>query len=299
MRKMVIVMLALITILVLCSCTEQKVAKPTEATPTQPAPTTPSEPTQKEYPNLIETKAGEGFLTPESLESNTPCQVRVLKVRDLEKTEELYYDLCIEVNTGTETLNLKLIEYYYFAPEFDELRFADVDGDSIEEIFLCHDTGGIGGFGVYCNWVLKVDGDDIRILYEDPKERSDVGFKSRMIDGYQMEVTNELTGYQLVFEARKYDYYAFDENGKVNHGDYSFFMDSLFYEFVPQDWDNDGTDEILAKRYTSFISRADYIGTACCILEFNMQSQQFEVVEAWYEPAEDVNVPIERQNADQ
>lgn len=298
--KMMVILLLIVSLL--WGCTAQNTEKPDTTKETEPEKieTTPSEELSDEekYPPIIETNTGEGFLTPESIASDTPCKVRVLKVRDLEKTEEIYYDLFIEVNTGTETINLKLIEYYYFAPELDELQFADVDGDGMEEIFLCHNTGGNGGFGVYCNWVLKVDGDEIRILYEDPEERNDIGFKSRMIDGYQMEVTNELTGYQLVFEVRKYDYYAFDENGKVKREDYSFFMDSLFYEFAPQDWDNDGADEIFAKRYTSLISRADYIGTACCILKFNMERQQFEIVEVWYEPAEDVNIPMERQTTD-
>lgn len=294
MKYLKIPMVILIMIALLCGCTAKNETKINKADPTIPE-TAPAE-TQKEEqtPPVIESMTGEGFLTPESKESGEPCTVRILRIRDEAETEYEVYYLYLEVDTGTQVLQRKMAECFSFTgPRGDSMYFEDMDGDGTDELIFHHDTGGCGGAGSFRSWVLKVQGQELQVLFEDPKSNdplSDFGFKSRMIDGYQMEVTNSITGYQLVFEARRYEKYCFDENGKPT-SDCPFIVDSLFYQFEPQDWDEDGISEIVAKRHTSIRGRSDGVGVACCVLKFNTDTQKFELIEAWYEPADDINQP--------
>jgi len=72
----------------------------------------------------------------------------------------------------------------------------------------------------------------------------------------------------------------------------------LFFSFEPKDTDGDGIYEIEGKQYTSLIGRADYVGTASCILKYNTQSKVFEVIDAWYEPDDDINTPPKPSNTE-
>ena len=155
-----------------------------------------------------------------------------------------------------------------------------MDGDGIQEILIHNDTGGCGGFGLFTTYVLKVEENDIRILFENFSE-FDTGFESRFLDGYQMEIKNKITGYTLVYDVKEQYGEYIDGSSKMPSGK---IMLDPFYVFEPKDTDDDGISEILCKQYTSYIGHADYTGTACCVLKFNNQTQAFEVINAWYEP---------------
>lgn len=280
MRKMIIILTVLISILVLCSCTKQKAAKPTEATPTQPVPTTPSEPVEKERPDVWECATAEGYVTKESLDSGTLCQVYLTKERDKKnQTYKYSYDLYITVYIGDQVIKEKLESGVSTLP-VDSMYLGDVDGDGSQEIVIHNNTGGVGGFGLWRVWVLKLEDDEFDILFKNFDE-FDTGFESRFLDGYQMEVTNCITDYKLVFDVKEGHRKYIEEADKLPSDE--IWLDP-FYEFVPDDVDNDGISEIVCKQYTSIYGHADYTGSACCVLKFNTDAQNFEVVDAWYEP---------------
>lgn len=234
---------------------------------------------EEKYPEVIECGTLEGYLTPESVATNTPCQVRLMKERTGLSKEEYSYPLYISVDTGTQVFKKMLTELNPWA-DWDELYLADVDGDGVQEILVHSNTGGVGGFGLWYTWVLKLDGEEIRVLFENFDE-FDTGFESRFLEDYQLEVTNRLTGYRLVFEVNEGWRRYLDELGKLP--DWQIEMDP-FCEFVPEDVDDDGISEIVCRQYTSIYSHADYTGTACSVLKFSKDWKTFVVVDAWYEP---------------
>lgn len=232
---------------------------------------------ENEPPQIIEGVTGEGFLTEESLETQSPCQVRLFRQ---EQKLDYGYTVFVEVTAGKRVLQKEL--GFSTPPALgDDLYFADIDGDAIQEIIVHYDTGGCGGFGSFVSMVLKLENDEIHALLE--TYEFDTGFSSSFADGYQMTVVNEHTGYSLAFDAKEhYSEGFFDENGKAK-SQYSFFIDS-FYEFAPQDVDKDGIYEIACKQYAHLQGHSDYVGDACSILKYNAETQTFEVIDAWFEP---------------
>lgn len=261
-----------------CSKVSPNIPKTTGAT----TPQTESEetsPTEKTYPEMMEDASAEGFVTKESKDSNTPCQIRTRKYRKGTPNDGAFA-LYIEVDTGAQILKKELEPLVAPLPTGSKLFLGDIDGDGIQEILVHFNTGGCGGFGSYCSWVLKVENDGIRVLFEYSRE-FDAGFESRFLEGYQMQVKNNITGYTLVYDVKdKYGAYI-DSSEKLPSG--RFEIDS-FYAFEPKDVDDDGISEILCKQYTSYIGHSDYTGTACSVLQFNSKTQAFEVIDAWYEP---------------
>ena len=261
----------LLVFFVLCGCAQQN---PPETTPTVTVD-------EHDYPDVLECAAAEGFVTAQSIAANTPCPVRLTKYRDHDASpsDGILYDLCIEIDTGTTVLKKVLAAGVSFLQE-DSLFFGDVDGDQIQEIFIQENTGGLGGFGLWQTWILKAEGSDIRVLFEN-FDGFDTGFCSRFLDGCQLDVTNRFTGYRLTFDAapRYLEYIAGSQElpaGEIE-------LDP-FYVFEPTDTDNDGISEVLCKQYTSILFHNDYTGTACSVLKFNGETQAFDVVDAWYEP---------------
>lgn len=292
MRKFQLLILAVLTATLFWGCTAAQPEQPENTNQTvgqtlpqeteEPIPsgqteeTTPSHPPEKELREVTECATGEGFLTAESREREEPCSVRLFKEW---YTDEMQGHLLLEVSLGEKVLRAELDECIP-ATTPSRIHCADVDGDGIQEILVHYNTGGVGGFGLYQTWVLKLAEDEVRILFENFAE-FDTGFESRFPDGYHMEVSNRITGYKLVFDAKDAYRKQYEEGGKVL--DYQIYMDP-FYEFAPEDVDGDGISEILCKQYTSCIGHADYTGTACSVLKFNTQTQTFEVIDAWYEP---------------
>lgn len=286
MRKFQLLILVVLAIALFWGCTK---AQPENATQTlgqtlpeeteEPIPSEQTEETtpDKEFPEVSECAAGEGFLKTQSREREDLCSVRLFKER---YAGETHAHLLLEVNLGEKVLKTELLDQCIPAPAPGKLHFADVDGDGVQELLIHYDTGGCGGFGSYQTWVLKLVGDELCVLF-DSNNPFDTGFESRFLDGYHMEVSNRITGYKLVFDVKEAYRRRFEQSGKVLH--YTICLDS-FYEFAPEDVDGDGISEILCKQYTSCIDHSDYTGTACSVLKFNTQTQTFEVVDAWYEP---------------
>ena len=275
MNKTRFIPVLLIVLSLLSSCGHQ--APETEAEPqTENTVTAPSEVTEeKTFPDIVECAYLEGSLT---TDSNTACKIHTRRYRT-SPPDKAEYALYIEVDTGSQVIKKELESEVYACPE-SELFLGDVDGDGINEIFVHHHTGGVGGFGSWCTWVLKVENDDILVLFANYNE-FDTGFESQLLDGYQLEVKNSITGYTLVYDVKdKYGEYI---DNSTTRPDLSFYLDS-FYVFEPKDIDGDGISEIQCKQYTSYFGHADYMGSACSVLKFNKEAQTFEVIDAWYEP---------------
>ena len=251
----------------------------TEAVEPSPTENGATSPTEKTFPEMMEDASIEGFVTAQSKDSNTPCQIRTRKYRN-DETDYIGYALHIEVDTGEQILKKVLEPTCDPAPEGSRLFLGDIDGDGIHEILIHYNTGGCGGFGSYRTWVLKVENDEIQVLFDNHDE-FDTGFESRFLEGYKMEVKNRFTGYTLVYDIK--DRYGEYIDASIEMPDGRFEIDS-FYLFEPKDVDDDGISEILCKQYTSIRMHADYTGLACSVLKFNTKTQVFEVVDARYEP---------------
>ena len=226
--------------------------------------------------DALQYAAVEGFITQESIDSNTPCRANLAKYPNSEKNA---YALYIEIDTGTEVLK-KELETDVLPLTDGSLSLADVDGDKIMEILVHDDTGGVGGFGVWNTWVLKIENNGVEILFENFNE-FDTGFESCFVDGEQLEVKNRITGYSATFDLKE-AYREYIENS-ADLPDGNFELDP-FYFFEAKDTDADGISEILCKQYAFILDHADHTGTACSVLKFNTEKQQFEVIDAWFEP---------------
>lgn len=238
---------------------------------------TPQEKDKNEDQNVINCAAAEGLVTEKSVANNTPCQIRLIKRQE---NEETGCALVIEVDTESAVLKKELDSDVVPLSHESTLFLGDVDGDKIKEILIHHNTGGVGGFGLWQTWVLKVENNEIRTLFENFND-FDTGFESRFLDNDQLEVKNRFTDYTLVFDVK--DSYKNHITNSQEKPDGNICLDP-FYVFEPKDVDNDGICEIVCKQYTSILSHADYTGTAHSVLKLNADTQLFEVVDAWYEP---------------
>lgn len=272
MKQIRISLLVMLTLFLVCGCTN---VTPSTTIDTSTAETR----TETNSPEIIECATSEGLVTQESVVSNTPCKIYLTKKSE---TENAPCQLLLTINTETAVLEKELADNASPRPS-GSLLLADVDGDGTQEILVHHDTEGSGGYGAWQTWVLKVEGEEIRILFENFNE-FDTGFESRFLEGYQLEITNRITGYTLVFAVKEGHKAYIDNAGEIPED--SIIADS-FYVFEPKDTDNDGISEILCKQYTSIFGHSDYTGTACSVLKFNKDTQAFDVVDAWYEPNTD------------
>lgn len=230
------------------------------------------------YPKVFECAEVEGYVTKESLDTNTPCKIFVRKYRNIENP--YIYDLFIVVETENKVLE-KQLESNVFQLPASGLFLGDVDGDKVQEILIHHNTGGNGGYGLWQTWVLKVEDGAIHILFEDFDE-FDTGFESQFLEDYRLKITNRFTGYELVFDVKDGHKKAY-KSAKEPPTGYALLVDP-FCHFEPEDVDQDGISEIVCSQYTSQFSHMDNTGTAHSILKFNTNTQKFEVIDAWYEP---------------
>ena len=114
--------------------------------------------TADDTPDVLESAAVEGKVTADS----AACSVSLKKYR---REDSGAYDLYIEVDSGAQVIR-KELETNVSALPADSLYLGDVDGDGVQEILVHNNTGGVGGFGLWRVWVLKLEGTDIRILCE-------------------------------------------------------------------------------------------------------------------------------------
>ena len=283
MKKTLICMLLLAALLVGCGKQQAAPTGTTEPTvATEPALSTDPPGTISEMgdPDVIDCGYGEGLVTEESKRTGSPCQVYAKKY-PYDNGNYVSATLTIEVDTGDQLLSKALDDQVLpVTGLLCNLYFADVDGDGIDEILVHNETGGVGGFGIYCTWVLKVADNEIQILCENHHE-SGTGFDSSFRDGYLLEVTNRFTGYIGQFDMK--EHYGEYTDGSEGLSASKLMLDP-FYVFTPTDVDGDGVSEILCKQYASLFSHADYAGIACSILKFDRETQTFVVIDAWFEP---------------
>lgn len=233
---------------------------------------------EKYYPKVFECGEVEGYVTLDSLLESKTCRVYARKYRNPDNPYS--YDLYVDIDTGTEMLSKQLESNVFQLPSVG-IFLGDVDGDKVEEILIHSNTGGNGGYGLWQTWVLKIEDGEIHILFENFDE-FDTGFKSRFLEDYRLEITNYITGYNLVFDVKDSHKNAY-KSAKEPPTSYILNLDPFCF-FEPEDVDHDGISEVVCRQYTSHIGHLDNTGTAHSVLKFNIQTQKFEVIDAWYEP---------------
>lgn len=170
-----------------------------------------------------------------------------------------------------------------------DITLCDFDGDGDMEIVLQETVGITGGYGNYLSRVFDfVDGEIVEIFSSNNgTEDFDTGFSIIILVNQEFKIENAFTNYSEVFhlENRAEEYYDFwyDENDSPRP--LSMLVDS-FYEFIPQDVDNDGVYEIKGRQYTSLVGHADGIGIATTVLKYNKEKAAFEVVRSSFEVLE-------------
>lgn len=240
----------------------------------------------------VSTRA-KGFITEQSKIDKDIRMVFILS--DHERYGKgLYHDLFLAVQADTKVIYKDLTYNTITGAYSENLYLSDIDGDGIEEIILHQCVGISGGAGQYLARVFKVENDEINeifcstIISDDRSIRWDTGFVGKEKPNFQLEITNTFTGYtQLIDLTYDKDSYIrlgnYDDDGNINkHIDIS---TDTFLTFIPKDIDNDGICEIYCEQYTSHLGHTQHIGHAISILKYNSNIQEFEVIDAWFEPA--------------
>lgn len=232
----------------------------------------------------------QGFITEKSKADNDIRNVYLLC--DYERYGGgIFHDLFLAVEADTKVI-FKDLTYNTIPGAYSEnLYLNDVDGDSVEEIILHQCVGMSGGAGSYLARVFKIENDEIKEIFcSNSKDNSskywDTGFSGHPEDDFTFVISNRFTGYTAKYSFGTDRPDRHDEDGKaVSKREIT--VDS-FNLFLPKDIDSDGVCEIYCRQYTSDWGHADYIGDAISILKFNTEKQEFEVVEAWFKPAEEL-----------
>ena len=168
----------------------------------------------------------------------------------------------------------------------DKVYLRDVDGDGSDEIIVHQLVSAAGGAGGYNAMIYKIENGILSAIFNSEGENQfDTGFSSAFKDGYKVEITNSFTDYKKVLDFSKtqtYKYVYFDESGKVLEDckDESSILVDDFYQFVPEDVDNDGVYEISCLQYISLYSRADGIGYCKTVLKYDNNTKDFVVADA-------------------
>lgn len=229
----------------------------------------------------------QGFITDKSRSDKDIRNVYLL--RDFERYgNAVFHDLFLAVEADTKVI-FKDLTYNTIPGAYSEnLYLNDIDGDSIEEIILHQCVGMSGGAGSYIARVFKIENDEIKEIFcssnNDAKKYWNTGFSGHPEDNYTFIIANNNTGYCEEYKVSTNRPDRHDESGNaVSHRE---IMVDSFNLFLPKDIDSDGICEIYCRQYTSDWGHADYIGDAISILKFNAEKQEFEVVDAWFEPAD-------------
>lgn len=206
----------------------------------------------------------------------------------------LYHDLFLTVQADTKVI-FKDLTYSNIKGAYSErLHLNDIDGDGIEEIIIHQCVDMFGGAGQYLARIFKVENEEIKEVFcsltsdGNKHSRWGTGFKAEEKEDFQLEISNTFTGYKELIDlsADKESYIRsgiYSEEGNVlKHSD---ILTDTFLSFIPKDIDSDGICEIYCEQYTSHLGHAQHIGHAISILKYNTDSQSFEVIDAWFDPA--------------
>ncbi len=177
------------------------------------------------------------------------------------------YDLSVDEN-----------EILYFFD--DALVLGDINGDGVDEILIQQNTGGVGGAGSYISWILSIGKDGlIMLLRSGGEEPFDTGFRSNLMNGYRLQITNSFTGYDQVFDICDSHSFMFDEFGNpVSNEEITV---DCFFRLDFTDADADGISEIMCEQYVSLHAHVNSVGIAKSILKFDTKKQTLIVVDAW------------------
>ncbi|MBQ8795009.1 MAG: hypothetical protein IJZ54_01165 [Clostridia bacterium] len=232
----------------------------------------------------------QGFITEKS---KTDKDIRsIILLCDFERYgNAIFHDLFLAVEADTKVIFKDLTFNTIPGAYSEELYLNDIDGDGADEIILHQCVGMSGGAGQYLARIFKVESDEIKEIFcsetkGDSTKRWDTGFSGHPEDNFTFVITNSFTGYKSEYNVGTDRPDRHDENGKAI-SKRNIMVDS-FNVFLPKDIDSDGICEIYCKQYTSDWGHADYTGDAISILKFNTEKQDFEVIDAWFEPADDL-----------
>ncbi|MBQ8572713.1 MAG: hypothetical protein IJ451_04540 [Ruminococcus sp.] len=229
-----------------------------------------------------------GFITEQSKYQKDIRNVILL--RDFERYGHgICRDLFLAVEADTKVI-FKDLKYNTLTGAYSEkLYINDIDSDGIDEIIIHQCVGMTGGAGQYLARVFKIENDEIKEIFcsfgnNESGNHFDTGFSGYPEDNNTFIITNDITGYRAEYKDSPDRLDRYDEDGKaLPHLD---IMVDHFNVFLPKDIDSDGTCEIYCEQYTSDQGHADYIGEAISILKYNNEKQDFEVIDAWFEPVD-------------
>ena len=168
------------------------------------------------------------------------------------------------------------VVYYYE----DTLALGDVNGDGVDEILIHQNTGGVGGAGSYTSWVFQIDDGGLKAIFKSAggEEQFDTGFRSVLLDGYKLQITNSFTGFDQVYDIKASHAFMFDEAGSSLSNEQ--IAVDCFYDFDFADTDEDGICEIVCAQYVSLHAHVNQVGVGVSTLKFDTQKQAFVVVAA-------------------
>lgn len=169
-----------------------------------------------------------------------------------------------------------------------EIELCDFDGDGDKEMLLQQTVAMSGGAGQYLSRVFDFVNGEFLELYcsrNDEIRQKSTGFSIEILKENKFKIRNSITGYDEIFDFKnkpeKYLKGLYDENGDVIER--KILVDS-FFEFIPNDIDDDGVYEIVCRQYVSLIDHTDHIGDAKTILKYNNKTATFEIIDAEFEP---------------
>lgn len=223
-----------------------------------------------------------GHFTKKSFKDNVLNRVYVLYDYNRFGEDSMYYNSYLAVTTESKVLFFDLSTNNSEGCYGEELFVSDIDGDEIDEIILHQTVGLTGGAGQYQSRIFRVIENNIEeVFLSTSKNKYDTGYLCELKRDFKLCVKNDITDYSTTIDVKdKQEYIGvyFDENG--NPIDTAEIMIDNFCDFKPEDVDNDGIDEIVAKQYVSLNGHMDCIGYAESVLKYNSKSETFEVVNA-------------------
>lgn len=186
----------------------------------------------------------------------------------------VFHPVYLAVETDTKYIFEELLVSYG-----EKIYLNDIDGDKTDEIIINQATGctALSHHGL----IYKLKNDTLtRIFSSVSTEHFSTGFEGVTKDSFMFEITNKFTDYNTTFglDNKCYVDRYFDEEGNViKEGRMHL---NSFKEFCPIDKDGDGIYEIYAEQSACLNSNADNIGFTKCIIKYNPEIKEFEVIEA-------------------
>ncbi|MDR1616337.1 MAG: hypothetical protein LBR98_04935 [Syntrophomonadaceae bacterium] len=249
----------------------------------------------------------------------------------LSEDNPFYYTPLIFIDAGNETLCKELINGAYFT----EFYLADIDGDRGDEIIIYNETEAKSESNSRAVSIFKWEnGDLVNIFYHNgnpdvisgytdtagnnansiPESRDnagnknsrtvftlDTGFELVLSDSFLYTIENRFTDFSITFVRQNLNPY-FEEDGNltdvaplINNGQWDG-IDPCFNIFKPVDYNNDGIFEIMAAQYCSLWGRADNIGTAYSLMQWDNEKYSFDIIKSDFWVSEDYSGHREQAN---